>query len=342
MRDALRPLEVAVDLLEQVRDHLRLGDVLHALHDPAALAADASLPDVEHLHRDLQLVRVQGEDVRLRVLRQHHGVALEHAAQRGDVVPQPGRVLVAQLLDGTGHGLLQLADEPVRVPGHEVAEVLGQRAMVRRADPAHAGRRALADVAEQARPVLGAGPLEHARRARADREDAQHQVHGLADRLGRVERAEVLHAGLPVAAHHLDARELLVHGHGQVRVRLVVPVHDVEPGAVLLDPRVLELERLQLGADDGPLDRGRREHHGPGLGGQPSRVLEIGAQAGAQVLRLADVDDASVRVAEAVDAGRRGDLARSRAVGGRISHGHPGWRCTRPRAPAPRARRWRP
>ncbi len=69
-------------------------------------------------------------------------------------------------------------------------------------------------------------------------------------------RAEVARAPALGAAQHLRAGELLAEGHREVGVGLVVAVLDVEAGVELLDPRVLELERLDLGRDDGPLDPG--------------------------------------------------------------------------------------
>ena len=91
-------------------------------------------------------------------------------------------------------------------------------------DPADARRRALADVAEQARPADLAGALEDAGRAGAHREDPQQQVERLADGPGVRVRPEVAHALALGAAHHLQPRELLVEGDGEVRVGLVVAV----------------------------------------------------------------------------------------------------------------------
>ena len=87
-----------------------------------------------------------------------------------------------------------------------------------------------------------------------------------------------------------------------VLLRLVVAVLDVEARVELLDPGVLELERLDLGAHDGPLDRRGRRDHRRRARVQRRDVLEVGRQPRAQRLGLADVDDPAVRVAETVDA----------------------------------------
>jgi hypothetical protein len=103
--------------------------------------------------------------------------------------------------------------------------------------------------------------------------------------------AEVADALLLRPAHDLQPRVLLVERHGEARVALVVAVADVEPRVELLDPVVLELQRLDLGADDGPLDAGRRRDHLPGARVQAGDVGEVAVQPLAQALGLADVDD---------------------------------------------------
>src|SRR5262249_24325500 len=136
-------------------------------------------------------------------------------------------------------------------------------------------------------------------------------------------RAEVPGALALGAAHDLDPRVLLPHGDGQVGVALVVPVLDVEPGIELLDPGVLELERLDLGADHGPLHaRGRLQHH-LGAGVQAGEVGEVLIEPLPERLGLADVDNPATLVAEPVDPWGFGNLARRRPVGfgsARICH----------------------
>ena len=240
--------------------------------------------------------------------------------QGADVVAQPGGPLELQRRRRLAHLALEPAHEAAGVAGHEVAEVLGERAVLLGVDPADAGRRALADVAEQAGPADLAGPLEDAVAAGAHREHPQQQVDGLADRPGVRVRAEVAGALALGAAHHLDPRELLAHRHGEVGVGLVVAVLDVEPRVVLLDPGVLELQRLDLGGDHRPLDAGRRGDHRLGARVQRGDVLEVGAQPRAQALRLADVDDAAVLVAEPVHPGLDRDLPGCGSVRRGVGH----------------------
>ena len=219
--------------------------------------------------------------------------------------------------DAGQHLAFQAADHVVGLAREEVAEVLDDVAVLVRGHLAHARRRALVDVAEQARAADLAVPLENARRAGARGEHAQQQVERLADGPGVRERAEVAHALLARAAVDVQPRVVLVQRDGQHRVRLVVAVPDVEPRVELLDPVVLELQRLDLGGDDRPLDGGRRRHHLAGARVQPGQIGEVGVQPAAQALRLADVHDPATGVAELVDAGS----LRNRAHGGAIRRG---------------------
>ncbi len=330
---------LAVQLLEGVLDEPGRVDGLDLVGDPAALAADPAAADVEDLHGRLQLVLGDGDQIGVGGIGEHDRVLLHGPAQGPYVVAQPGGLLVLHLFGGLVHLRFQPGEVGPGPAGHEVAEVLGQFAVLLGGDPADAGGGALADVAEQAGAADLRGALEHARGAGPDREHPEHQVHGLADRPGVGVRPEVPHALLLRPAHDLDPRVLLVHGHGEGGVALVVPVLDVEPGVVLLDPGVLQLERLDLGGHHRPLDGGGGGHHGGGPRMQPGDVLEVIGQALAQALGLPDVDHPAVLVAEPVDTRGVGDLSRLGSVAGRVGHAnHPtgGGRQRGPPGPAPR------
>ena len=181
--------------------------------------------------------------------------------------------------------------------------------------PTH-GPGALLDVEQQARPAEALVLVELRRAARADRERAQQLVERVADGVGVGVRAEVAGALALAAAHHQRPRPLLVDGHGEERVALVVAQADVEARVVLLDQRVLEHQRLDLVAHRRPLDRlGRRDHlrrarvHVAG-------VAEVVRQALAQARRLADVDHPALGVLELVRARR----VRDRAGRGTLHH----------------------
>ena len=71
-------VHIGVCLSDRVFDQLTGCLVFHALNDPATLAPDASPTNVEHLHRGFQLFCVETKDVGVRVLREHHGVLIQH------------------------------------------------------------------------------------------------------------------------------------------------------------------------------------------------------------------------------------------------------------------------
>ncbi len=312
----------AVQLEQEVLDQLGRAALLHAVGHPAALAADPAAAHVEDLDRDLERVLGEGDHVGGGPVAEDHRLLLERLLHRTEVVAQPRRALEVERLGGGVHLGAHALDERPRVAADEVAEVVDDRAVVLLADVADAGGGALLDVAEQARPADLAGPLEHAVAARAHREDPEELVDGLADGPGVAVGAEVLGALALRAAPHHHPRELVADRHREPRVGLVVAVLDVVAGVELLDPGVLELECLDLGTHHRPLDAGAARDHRRGALVEADRVLEVRRQAGAQVLRLADVDHPSAGVPEAVDARLRRDRPRRRAVVVHGSGGH--------------------
>ena len=157
-------------------------------------------------------------------------------------------------------------------------------------------------------------------RAGAHREHAQRQIQALPDRPGVGEGAEIASALALCATHHLGARKLLPEGDGEIGVGLVVAILDVEARIELLDPRILQLQRFDLGAHDGPLDARAGAHHLLGSRMQSGRVLEVGRQARSQGLGLPDIDDPTDVVPEAIHARIDRDLARRRAIRARSGH----------------------
>ena len=317
-RDLVRP-GAGVQLEQEVVDQLGGVALVDPVGDPAALAADPAAAHVEDLHGDLERVLRERDHVGVGAVAEHHGLLLERLVQGAEVVAQPGGLLEVQRVGRGVHLLLDAPHERRGLSGHEVAEVVDDRPVLLGADVPDAGRGALVDVAEQARPADLGGPLEDAVAARAHREHPQQQVDGLADRPGVAVRAEVAGAlALRTAADHHPG-ELVADGHRQPRVGLVVAVLHVEPRVELLDPGVLQLERLDLGLHDRPLDAGGGRHHRGRAGVQVADVLEVRRQPGAQVLRLADVDDPALGVPEPVDA----RLGRDRPRFGPVRQG--GW-----------------
>ena len=156
--------------------------------------------------------------------------------------------------------------------------------------------------------------LELVVRAGPQREGPQQQVERLADGVGVGVGAEVLDALALAAPHDHGPGPLVVDGHRQERVALVVAQPDVEPGPVPLDQVVLEHERFDVVADLDPLDRLGRGHHLRRARVHVPRVLEVVRQPLAQALGLADVDHPAVGVLELVRAGGVRDRAGGRTL----------------------------
>ena len=310
----------AVELEQEVLNELGRAALVGAVGHPPTLSADPATPDVEDLDRDLEGVLGERDHVGVGAVAQHHRLLLQRLGEGAEVVAQARRLLEVERLGGGVHLPLDAPGERGGVAGHEVAEVVDDLAVLLGRHVADAGSRALVDVAQQAGTTDLGRPLEDAVAARAHREHPQQQVDGLADRPGVAVGAEVAGALALGAAPDHDAGELLADRHGQPRVGLVVAVLDVEARVELLDPAVLQLERLHLRVDDRPLHARTRGDHGRGAGVEVADVLEVGREAGPQALGLADVDDAALGVPEAVDPRLGGDRPGGGSIGARRGH----------------------
>ena len=211
----------------------------------------------------------------------------------------------------------------MEVPGpaaEERTEIRGDATVGLGADAPDAGGGALSDVREQARPAGTSCPVENPRTARAHREHPQQCVERPSDGPGMRIGTEIACPRTLGCTRDESPREFIAQGDGEIGVGLVVSIAHVESRVVFLDPRVLELERLHLAADDGPVDVGRHLHERARPRGQRSQIGEVGAQARSEGLRLAYVDDTALGVAEAIDPG----LVRDTPGPGNPSPHHPG------------------
>ena len=91
-------LGVAVELLEDAGDQRRLVEVLDLVDDEPLAAHDPPAPDEEDLHRRLELVVGDPDDVELLGLLPHHLLALDRLADRGELVAQAGGALELELV----------------------------------------------------------------------------------------------------------------------------------------------------------------------------------------------------------------------------------------------------
>ena len=219
------------------------------------------------------------------------------------------------------HPALQLADDRPRLSGQELDHAVDHLPVVLLRDVVHARREAAVDVEVEARDPRVATRLRAL--ARTEPEDAIEDVQRLAHLLRVRVRAEVDDpAAVPLAREH-HPRVVVVHGHRDVRERLVVAQPDVERRPVALDEVLLEVQRLDLGPGDDHLEVGDPRDHPADPRPGVAALLEVAPHARPERLRLADVEDLLVRVAEQVDARLRGDGKGGITLRNRLGEGSP-------------------
>ena len=121
--------------------------------------------------------------------------------------------------------------------------------------------------------------------------------------------AEVGAAVLAQAAGDEDLGVAVAERELDVGVGLVVAQQDVEARLALLDEVVFEGEGFALVGDGDVFDVDGLAHERAGLGVRLVGFEEVGADAGAEVLGLADVDDLALGVLVEVAAGAGGQGA---------------------------------
>ena len=299
---------VHVQLPEEGPDQPGRVDVLDLVDDPAPAPHDPSPPDEEHLERGFEVVLLHPDHVEVILAGQHHLLALDGLAGRGELVAKLGRPLELQDLRRLAHLGVDPGQDRFVVAGQEVGHRLDQLPVSLFGHPRglrHARARAPADVVVEARPA-GPSPLvEEGVGAGPDGEDPGQRVEGLADGVGVAVGAEIADVLALGAAQDPRPRPPFTHREGEVRIGLVVPIADVEPGAVGLDQVVLEHQGVDLGGSHDPLHRlGLLEH---GLGPGMKRAPPVRGQALPERHGLADVDDPGVGIPEQVGARCVGD-----------------------------------
>ena len=113
-------------------------------------------------------------------------------------------------------------------------------------------------------------------------------------------------AVLAQAAGDEDLGIAVGEGELDVGVGLVVAQQDVEAGLALLDEVVFEGQRFVLVGDEDVVDVDGLAHQRAGLGVGLRGFKQVGADARAEVLGLADVDDLALGVLVEVHAGLGG------------------------------------
>ena len=118
--------------------------------------------------------------------------------------------------------------------------------------------------------------------------------------------AEVGAAVLAQAAGDEDLGVAVAERELDVGVGLVVAQQDVEARLALLDEVIFERERFMLVGDGDVVHVDSFAHQRAGLGVGLRGLEKVGAHAGAQVLRLADVDHLALGVLVEIAAGQVG------------------------------------
>ena len=300
----------AVELLDELSDDHAGRVVLRPFHEEVLAPDELALAYEENFHPRLGGTLGQGNDVHARLPRVvpvnlRAGVNLD-AAFLGyplhglDAVAQHRRPLELQPLGGLGHVLFQVLGDGLGVSLHEHDDLVNDLRVVLAAGVPGAGSHAAVDVILQAGAWvvagdgLGAGTVG---------EEPLHQVHGLADSVGRCERPEVAGAVLGNPAGDVDAGEVFVEVYLEVGVGLVVLQAGVVAGFVALDKRVFQYQRLRLGAGDDVLEVVDMAHHAARLVGLGGRRAEVGTKAVTKHAGLADVQHRTPDVLHQVNAG---------------------------------------
>src|SRR5208283_507043 len=269
------------------------------LEAPALGAGELAATHHQHDGLDEAALAVDAEDVLVDAPVMEDGLALDGFFDRADAV-------------ANARGLLEF--EARRVILHEVAHLAEQLEIFSLEQ--HLGRVQMAAVllavdGQTARPEASLDLIfeararaiaEHGVGAGAQRKDLADDVDGLAQTVGRAERAEVAAAVLDDLAGDGDARPRVTGDLG-AQVGFVVFEADVVPGLVLLDEVVFEDQRFFLACGDDGVEVAHAAHQETHLVAAVAALAEVGAHARAERFRLADVEHFAGAVEQEIDAG---------------------------------------
>ena len=301
-RDRGRP---GVVLLEEAREDLVVGRLADRVEQVHVAPDHLAVADDEQGHRGLVVLARHPDHVELGAREGGHLLALHRALDRADLVAVLGRALVVLLLGGGRHLDLERLDQRLLAALQEQLDLLDVGAVVVLRDGLDARALAALDVVQEARPLERALPVLDVDRAGAEREQPADEVHRLVHARRRGVRPEVAAAVVHELARPLDAREVVAQRDLDVRVALVVLEPDVEAGLEPLDEVRLEEQRLRHAVDLGHLDvRDPVDDAADPVDLSARRLLlPVAANAAAQALRLADVQDVAPGVPHQVHAG---------------------------------------
>ena len=296
----------AVNERDQRADRLRaakVGDV-HAF-DPTR----GGLHVQDFLQSFQPLSRIDVKHLGLGVLGEV--AAQVQGLQRLDLVTQPRGLLEEKRGARHLHFLLHLGDDDVFLTVEEEAEAADVGAIRLAVHPQVARGRTLVDRMQQARaePAPARVALFNIKRAGAEFEDSLEHLNGPSEALGAGEGAVELDASVERLAGEVHSWKIFARGDLEVGERLVVLEALIVLRLDVLDESGFHQEGVHLAVGGEKIDV---HHLADPVGDSPvplGSFLKIGARAGAQVFRLADVDDPPLGVLHQVQARRRRELS---------------------------------
>ncbi len=260
--------------------------VTASAHDRQVHAAACAL-DRNRDHVDVAVARLAAHVDRLLVL---------HTADRGQLIPELGSLLVAKLRRRIVHALLQLG---CHIPARTVQESNGSSDVLRisvRGDQPDTRGAAPPDRVQQARTGT---VIKDVVLAAAQAKGLLQQLDGFLDGPGVRVRTEKPGAPVDRAAVVGDAGKRVV-AELKIRIRLVVAEQHVVSRRQRLDQVVLEQQGLGLGPRDRGLDRCHPGQHVGGARGHGA--AEVRRHPFFQISRLAHVQHHALGIEHAVHA----------------------------------------
>ena len=223
----------------------------------------------------------------------------------GDLVAKTSRLLIMLLARGFFHPRHERIDHVLVFAVQKIDGCLHISRVLLPGYQVDAGSRAAFNLVLEARarsiPEIAVAAL-------ANEEQFLQLVQRLANGTCTRVRAEITALALARTAVKLQARKLVFGRYVNVRVTLIIPQNDIEPGLVLLDQVVLEDQRLGFGIRDRDLDVRDQPHHCGSLC-RVVRTVKIAGYALLQIPGFADVDHLVLRVQHAVNAGAMRQVA---------------------------------
>ena len=292
-----------IDLLQQRCEEFGCLEIGLIFPEELAAVDDLAVAEVEQIDRDQRRLGVVGEDVDVLAFRRRDLLFLLHLFDGSDQVAQAGGLLEAHLERRLLHALAQFVGQIAQTAFQEQPDVAnGAGVGFVRGQTLHAWTQTAVNVILQAGMRVVAVEIHFAGR---HQEMAVNEVDQPVRQIAGEVRAVISGTVLAQPAGHVHARILLT-GELDVRVSLVVAQQDVEARLVALDEIVLKRQRFLVVVDRDVVDVARFGDQRAGLGIGQALVGEVAAHAGAQVLRLADIDDGVVLIFVEVDARKQG------------------------------------